>query len=426
MASLAPNTAHTKKASGLRPRTGAQTRPSLINHPAFPAVVALWFAALLGLGSLILPDALFDRGIEASGIASAIPAAAPPLGGFARTIIALATALLGAVLGLLITKHVAKSLKDEGPSAPTPGPSKRTKSLVKKRNSIDDSPRPIFAHEELGRVGFGPSESALAESALAESTLAESPLPQTDWQEAPLTSNQTEITSAVGATAAGAATMTDNVIEEHETPATIDSEFAPEELDCPETAIPKIEEQEKLTPDLSEAEKCLAMAQSGEETGAPDWQNETLEDLSLFHLTQRLATSFEARKKSRKNQGKPPFTKAITLPSSLEAALEEDAESARTAFFGSSGAAPEQMEHVDDSASNTKADTKDAPIGNIASDPVKALTSMTPPFQETKTKSATISPLMRSEEQNKPLKNNGNEDALREALKKLQGFSGAA
>ncbi len=31
------------------------------SHPAFPAIVALWFAALLGLGTLILPVGLLER-----------------------------------------------------------------------------------------------------------------------------------------------------------------------------------------------------------------------------------------------------------------------------------------------------------------------------------------------------------------------------
>ena len=42
-------------------------------HPAFPAIVALWFAALLGLGNLILPVQLIESMLTTTGIASAIP-----------------------------------------------------------------------------------------------------------------------------------------------------------------------------------------------------------------------------------------------------------------------------------------------------------------------------------------------------------------
>ena len=49
-------------------------------HPAFPGIVAVWFALLLGLGTLVLPAALIERLVLASGIVSLVPAANPPLG----------------------------------------------------------------------------------------------------------------------------------------------------------------------------------------------------------------------------------------------------------------------------------------------------------------------------------------------------------
>ena len=42
-------------------QSSSASRPAkapISTHPAFPAIVALWFAALLGLGSLVLPVAL--------------------------------------------------------------------------------------------------------------------------------------------------------------------------------------------------------------------------------------------------------------------------------------------------------------------------------------------------------------------------------
>ena len=68
-------------------------KPPISLHPAFPAVVALWFAALLGLGSMVLPVALIDRVVAISGFSTLVPAAQPPLGFMARGLIALADLL---------------------------------------------------------------------------------------------------------------------------------------------------------------------------------------------------------------------------------------------------------------------------------------------------------------------------------------------
>ncbi len=86
-------------------RRGA--KPPISMHPAFPAVVALWFAVLLGLGSLVLPAALLERATLATGLASLVPAAAPPLGLTARALAALAAAAIGALGGLVIAHRVA-------------------------------------------------------------------------------------------------------------------------------------------------------------------------------------------------------------------------------------------------------------------------------------------------------------------------------
>jgi hypothetical protein len=72
--------------------------PPLSRHPLFPAIVALWFAALVGLGSFALSTSLIERIVLAAGIDAAIPAAAPPLGITARL---LRAAVVGAVGGLI-------------------------------------------------------------------------------------------------------------------------------------------------------------------------------------------------------------------------------------------------------------------------------------------------------------------------------------
>lgn len=78
-------------------------------HPLFPAIVALWFAALFGLGSIIVSPALIERIVAATGIAKLVPMAAPPLGTTARILFALALTGLGGLIGLLAGRRVAQT-----------------------------------------------------------------------------------------------------------------------------------------------------------------------------------------------------------------------------------------------------------------------------------------------------------------------------
>ena len=82
-------------------------KPPITANPAFPWIVALWFAALLGVGSLIVPVALLERASTASGLASLLPMAAPPLGFTAQSLVALAGTLVGGMLGFVLAKKIA-------------------------------------------------------------------------------------------------------------------------------------------------------------------------------------------------------------------------------------------------------------------------------------------------------------------------------
>ena len=90
------------------PRTG---KPPITANPAFRWIMALWFAALLGAGSLIVPVSVLERLVLASGIASVMPMAAPPLGLTARALVALAGAIIGALIGLVLARRLAKPKK---------------------------------------------------------------------------------------------------------------------------------------------------------------------------------------------------------------------------------------------------------------------------------------------------------------------------
>lgn len=84
-------------------------RPPLTANPAFPWIVALWFAALLGIGSLILPTGLLELATTASGLATILPMAAPPLGTTAQGLLALCGTFAGGALGLFLARRIASS-----------------------------------------------------------------------------------------------------------------------------------------------------------------------------------------------------------------------------------------------------------------------------------------------------------------------------
>lgn len=79
------------------------------SHPLFPVVVAMWFAALFGFGSLAIRPALLEAVVLATRIGSLLPAATAPLGLTARILLALALAGVGTVLGLMLGRRIARS-----------------------------------------------------------------------------------------------------------------------------------------------------------------------------------------------------------------------------------------------------------------------------------------------------------------------------
>lgn len=118
-------------------RKPAKGKP-ITSHPLFPAVVALWFGALFGLGSLAIRPSLFEGLVVRSGIDLIVPAAAPPLGVTARILIALVMSSLGALLGVLLAWRML-----------------RPKAEVRQRKrgatvAGETVRRPISAHDELG------------------------------------------------------------------------------------------------------------------------------------------------------------------------------------------------------------------------------------------------------------------------------------
>ena len=74
-------------------------RQPISRHPLFPAIVALWFATLIGMGSLALSTTLVEELVLTAHIDSLIPAAAPPLGTTARLMLAFALGVPSGIIG---------------------------------------------------------------------------------------------------------------------------------------------------------------------------------------------------------------------------------------------------------------------------------------------------------------------------------------
>jgi hypothetical protein len=138
-------------------KTRAKAKP-VTAHPLFPAVVALWFGALFGLGSLAIRVGLLEAVVLTSRIDTVLPAAAPPLGVSARILLALVLAALGALIGATIARRIARPKPEVRERKRNPVGSSAAPVSVRARDSHPDAParKPISAHEELG------SEPALA------------------------------------------------------------------------------------------------------------------------------------------------------------------------------------------------------------------------------------------------------------------------
>lgn len=83
-------------------RTARAAQPAVQTHRLFPGFVALWFAALFGLGSLAASAEALGALVVHLHLPAILPAAAPPLGLTARIVLGFGLAGLGGVIGLLL------------------------------------------------------------------------------------------------------------------------------------------------------------------------------------------------------------------------------------------------------------------------------------------------------------------------------------
>ena len=109
-------------------RSASGSAQPISQHPLFAGIVGLWCAAGLGLASMAIPPALLERLVTASGLASVLPMAAPPLGSTARILVALAMTGIGGIIGFVAARRMTRA-----PSEPMPrrrGAKAETRALI--------------------------------------------------------------------------------------------------------------------------------------------------------------------------------------------------------------------------------------------------------------------------------------------------------
>lgn len=144
----------------------SQNNRPLASHPAFRYMVALWFAALLGFGTYVMPAGVFERAVDATGLAGILPAAAPPLGETARLLISAVAAVLGALLGLFVAsragsaEHIETDSEAEEIVLPDPEPAPAR---------VEGRRRPLLVREALAE-DFADAPERVGEHAMSSDT----------------------------------------------------------------------------------------------------------------------------------------------------------------------------------------------------------------------------------------------------------------
>jgi len=138
-------------------------------HRLFPAFTALWFAALLGLGSLAIPSEALGRLVVAIHLPVLVPAAAPPLGFTAHLLVALLLTIVGGGLGLVLGLRLRpQTLAAPRPVVVNPPASEVDDApKVRARDAHPDAPprRPLVLTEAFGEPAEIASEEPMVPAA---------------------------------------------------------------------------------------------------------------------------------------------------------------------------------------------------------------------------------------------------------------------
>jgi hypothetical protein len=324
-------------------------KPPISTHPAFPAITALWFAGLLGFGSLVLPIALLERLVAVTGIAALVPAAAPPLGFTAHAAIALAAAIVGAALGLLLAHRIAlahaaepmpRSFADEDEDQPLQpllvseeldeqGLATATP-LRHKRRSL--------AIAEDGDRGAGP-EAALpiddtlaapVEAAAAE-PVAEEPLELSAFGE------PGEVEDLMPEIEPGEPFRQDQPMTDHTDDHGDDTEGPTTESLAPSRSAATRDPLPFAPPSLRRLDATAFDDEPGE-GGVPDAER-PLDELGLVQLAERLGAALQKRRELAAQKPATPAPAPVAADDAFDAAAPEEAARAMADFFAPGRAA---------------------------------------------------------------------------------------
>ncbi|AZI36176.1 hypothetical protein NT2_04_01440 [Caenibius tardaugens NBRC 16725] len=250
----------------LKTQKSAREKPQkapISAHPLFGAVVALWFGALFGLGSAVLPGGLYESLVNRSGLAAVLPAAAPPLGLTARLLIALAASGLGVVIGLMIARQISTAQVAAKPS--------------RKVRALDSAPQLAIGAEDdqrpARRRSFTPAVPESTPEPVIEEATCAAPVAQDHAIEPdhyePAYDTATEADTAGEADLADEPTLSDDRFENPLTPGTVDWDavtVGDETFDAP--ALPEAVANQVDVP-ASEAHGDFAAAFATGHTPAP-------------------------------------------------------------------------------------------------------------------------------------------------------------
>lgn len=237
----------------------AQRRP-IASHPAFAPLLALWFAALLGLAVAVLPAGLLARGLAASGLESLDSAGPLAASG--------AAAVAGAVAGFLLARLLARrAARDPRPVYFEPEPDFEEPAPVERRR------RPLSIREELAE-GF-------PEERVPEPEAVEIPAP--DRADDPEPGESVEPVEAAGETPPQAIDLgTDFLILSpqpvHPPSPAPDLEALLEQFDTALAAFRSGEEPRSATPRPAEADPVHAFVARQTGTPAPSPLGGTIPD----------------------------------------------------------------------------------------------------------------------------------------------------
>lgn len=140
----------------------ARRRP-ITGHPAFAPLIALWFAALLGLTVAVLPALVLERILAAAGLGELVPLTLP---------VRIAASAVAAAIGALVGYGLARPFTQRAAGDPRP---LYAESEPPFDDAASEAParRPLRVREEFGG-GFD-DESEVVPSASTEAEYADLP-----------------------------------------------------------------------------------------------------------------------------------------------------------------------------------------------------------------------------------------------------------